>query len=80
MRAYYRLFAVLLAVIAMLFAAVNLILKRTSAEQEDHAYRVEISRLTRRIGAGEAQPDLTGCDYVTAVRAYDGSEKFFFFS
>ena len=77
MRAYYRLFAVLLAVIAMLFAAVNLILKRTSAEQEDHAYRVEISRLTRRIGAGEAQPDLTGCDYVTAVRAYDGSEKFF---
>lgn len=77
MRAYYRLFLCMLLLFALMIGSVNMLLSRRSRLAENHAYRVEISRLSKHIEAGETDPALSDCEYVTAVRAFDGSSKFF---
>ena len=66
----------ILLLFLVLFAVSNYIIGQMRNDTENHEYRVEISRLCRRIAAGE-EPDLHSCKYVIDVRAYDGSSSFY---
>ncbi|MCM1167603.1 MAG: HAMP domain-containing histidine kinase [Lachnospiraceae bacterium] len=68
MKAFNKIFAAIIAVLAILFAAANFIL---SADNSDggRPYRVEISRLARQIEA-DGKADLSGCEYVTNIERY----------
>ena len=76
MKAFYRMCVSILLLFLVLFAVSNYIIGQMRNDAENHEYRVEISRLCRRIAAGE-EPDLHSCKYVTDVRAYDGSSSFY---
>ena len=68
MKAFNRIFAAVMAVIAAVFAAANVILL-TDRSDDSRPYRVEISRLAQEIENGSI-PDLSACGYVTSVTAY----------
>ncbi len=75
MKAFNRIFAVVIAVIILLFAAANLILLSYDNES-GRPYRVEISRLVREIeSVGLENTDFENCKYVTGVERY--SESFY---
>lgn len=73
MKAFNRIFSVVVAVVILLFAAVNIIL---AADKTDggRPYRVEISRLVREIEAN-GFADISECVYVTNIERY--GEKFY---
>ncbi len=67
MKAFNRIFAAELLVLAVLFAAANIVLSEDSSG--GRPYRVEINRLVRQIEEyGHA--DLSGCEYVTNIERY----------
>ena len=69
MKSFDRIFAAIIALILLIFAAANAIL--LNKKDIDRPYRVEISRLSREIeenGFGEL--DLSACDYVTHIEQF----------
>lgn len=69
MRAFNRIFAAVILVLAVLCAAANIILSEDGLSPNGRPYRVEISRLARQIEEyGHA--DLSGCKYVTNIEKY----------
>ena len=82
MKAFDRLISIVILVFVLLAAAVNVYLiadqgKRSS--EEGRQYRVEISRLEGNLKSGTAAEDLdlSSCDYVTAVTAFEEGEQFY---
>lgn len=74
MKAFNRIFAAVLAAIAALFAAANLIC--AGRTESGRPWRVEISRLVREMEEhGFAADSLADCEYVTGIEAY--GESFF---
>lgn len=75
MKAFNRVFAVVIAIFAGLAAIVNIILLTDEAE-EGRPYRVEINRLAREIElSGLENVSLADCEYVTDIQKY--GEGFF---
>ncbi len=71
MKAFNRIFAIVLAVIILVFFAANVILLKDNADS-GRPYRVEISRLAREIENGSFDAaDLSDCEYVTGVIQYE---------
>lgn len=68
MKAFNKIFAAVIAVIVVVFAAANVILL-TDSSDSGRPYRVEISRLAHEIENGSA-PDVSACEYVTAIKEY----------
>lgn len=68
MKAFNRLFCVVLAVLIAVFVAANFILLNTD-ESDGRPYRVEISRLIREIESGRS-PSVSDCEYVTSITEY----------
>ncbi|MDE5577510.1 MAG: HAMP domain-containing histidine kinase [Oscillospiraceae bacterium] len=73
MKAFNKIFAAVIAVLAILFAAANIILTADVSES-GRPYRVEISRLARQIEAN-GHADISNCEYVTGIEKY--GEDFF---
>ncbi len=73
MKAFNRIFAVVIALIVAVFAAANVILLSDNTDS-GRPYRVEISRLVREMENGSA-PDISACEYVTSITEY--SEDFY---
>ncbi|MBQ8724518.1 MAG: HAMP domain-containing histidine kinase [Oscillospiraceae bacterium] len=70
MKAFNKIFAVVIALIIVLFAAANVILLSDTGDF-GRPYRVEISRLASEIEKnGYGSIDLTECEYVTSVSEY----------
>lgn len=65
MKAFNRIFAAVLVVMAAVFAVANILLISNNGDN-GRPYRVEISRLAREIENGTT-PDLSMCEYVTAI-------------
>ena len=75
MKAFHRIFAIVIAVLVILFAIANVVLL-TDNKDSGRPYRVEINRLAREIEANSfEQTDLTHCEYVTGVEKY--SDNFY---
>lgn len=75
MKSFNKIFAAVLAVIIILFVAINMILLTDNTDR-GRPYRVEISRLVREIeNNGFEIMDLANCEYVTGVTKY--SEDFY---
>lgn len=72
MKAFNRIFAAVILVLAVLWFAANLILSGDSLFPNGRPYRVEISRLARQIET-EGHADLSGCKYVTNIEKYGES-------
>lgn len=68
MKAFNRIFAVVLAVTAAVFVCANTALL-TDRDDGGRPYRVEIERLAQEIADG-GEPDASACEYVTAVTEY----------
>ena len=73
MKAFNRVFTVVVIAIILLFVVVNMIL---AADKTDGSrqYRVEISRLAREIETN-GSADISECEYVTNIERY--GEKFY---
>lgn len=70
MKAFNKIFAAVIALIIILFAAANVILLSDKGDT-GRPYRVEVSRLVREIEtSGYGSIDLTECEYVTSVSEY----------
>lgn len=74
MKAFHKLFAVMTAAIAILFAAANIILMADKTGSGGRPYRVEIRRLARQIKT-DGYADVSDCEYVTGIEKYN--ENFF---
>lgn len=74
MKAFNRIFAAVIGVLTVLFAAANMILAAQVDPGGGRPYRVEINRLTRQIEA-DGHADISGCEYVTNIERY--SENFY---
>ncbi|MEZ3453622.1 MAG: HAMP domain-containing histidine kinase [Oscillospiraceae bacterium] len=70
MKAFNRIFAAVILVLAVLCAAANIIL--SGDVSDGRPYRVEVSRLVRQIET-EGHVDLSGCKYVTNIEKYGES-------
>lgn len=68
MKAFNRIFVVVIAMIIAVFAAANAILL-TDSTDNGRPYRVEISRLVHEIENGST-PDISAREYVTAITEY----------
>ncbi|MCM1525150.1 MAG: HAMP domain-containing histidine kinase [Ruminococcus sp.] len=68
MKAFNKIFAAVIAALAILFAAANIILSADSSDS-GRPYRVEIIRLARQIET-DGQADLSDCEYVTNIERY----------
>lgn len=73
MKAFNRIFAVVITAIIAVFMIANVILLTDSIDS-GRPYLVEISRLAREMENGTA-PDLSACEYVTGVEEF--SEDFY---
>lgn len=75
MKAYNRMFTIVTVIVLALFVIVNgMVLTRKT--ESGRPYRVEISRLEKKIEqGGQASVNLAECEYVTAVVAYE--EEFY---
>lgn len=73
MKAFNEIFAAVILVPAILFAAANIILTADSSDS-GRPYRVEINRIARQIEA-DGHADLSECEYVTNIERY--SEDFY---
>lgn len=70
MKAFNRIFAVVIAAVIAVFAAANVILLKDSSDS-GRPYLVEISRLVREIEKDSFEINaLENCDYVTGVNKY----------
>lgn len=74
MKAFNRIFAAVIGVLTVLFAAANMILAAQVDPGGGRPYRVEINRLARQIEA-DGHANISGCGYVTNIERY--SEKFY---
>lgn len=74
MKAFHKLFAVMTAAIAILFAAANIILMADKTGSGGRPYRVETRRLARQIKT-DGYADVSDCEYVTGIEKYN--ENFF---
>lgn len=75
MKAYHRIFVIVIAVLVILFVTANVALL-TNNKDSGRPYRVEINRLAREIEANNPESiDLSQCDYVTNVEKY--SDNFY---
>lgn len=72
MKAFNRIFAAIIAVIILLFAAANIMLAANASE--GRPYRVEINRLANQIET-HGYADVSDCEYVTNIEKY--GENFF---
>lgn len=68
MKAFNKIFAAVIAVLAILFAAANIILSADSSDS-GRPYRVEINRLARQIEA-DGHADISDCEYVTNIERH----------
>lgn len=68
MKAFNRIFAAVIAVLALLFAAANIILA-ADVSSGGRPYRVEINRLALQIET-EGHADISDCEYVTNIERY----------
>ncbi len=73
MKAFNRIFTVVMAVIIVVITTANVIFL-TGDIESGRPYRVEISRLVHQIESGNL-PDISACEYVTAITEY--SENFY---
>lgn len=70
MRAFDKILVFVLAVIAVLFTAANILLLSNGDNVSGRPYRVEINRLALEMEkSGAANADLSGCKYVTHIEA-----------
>lgn len=74
MKSYNLILLVTLLLFALLITVSNLVISSDSSD-EFRLCRVEVERLCGDITEGR-QPDISGCSYVTAVTADDGSSAF----
>lgn len=72
MKTFNRIFAVVIIILTILFAAANIILSADGGSDGSKPYRVEISRLARQIEE-YGRADLSGCEYVTDIERYGES-------
>ena len=68
MKAFNKIFAAVIAVLIIMFAAANIILSADVSES-GRPYRVEINRLARQIEA-DGHADISDCEYVTNIERY----------
>ena len=68
MKAFNKIFAAVIWVLAILFAAANIILSADNPES-GRPYRVEIKRLARQIET-DGHADISECEYVTNIERY----------
>lgn len=73
MKAFNRIFCVVVVLIIAVFAAANLAMR---ADDSGRPYLVEVSRLVSEIERGGV-PDTSSCVYVTAVTEYGDDGKFY---
>ena len=77
MKAFNRITAAVVAAIAVIFAAANIILLADSSDS-GRPYFVEISRLTREIENGSRRiTDIADCEYVTGISVQGDTEDFY---
>lgn len=70
MKSFDRIFAAVIALILLIFAAANMFVLRENNDK-NRPYRVEINRLAREIeNKGIENVDLSSCDYVTHIERY----------
>ncbi len=70
MKSFDRIFAAVIALILVIFAAANALILWEN-NNAGRPYRVEINRLAREIEEnGFKEPDLSACDYVTHIERY----------
>ena len=68
MKAFNKIFAAVIFVLAILFAAANIILT-ADVSDSGRPYRVEINRLARQIET-DGYADISECEYVTNIERY----------
>ncbi|MBD5139486.1 MAG: HAMP domain-containing histidine kinase [Ruminococcus sp.] len=68
MKAFNKIFSAVILLLAILFAAANIILSADSSDS-GRPYRVEINRLARRIET-DGHADISDCEYVTNIERY----------
>lgn len=68
MKAFNKIFAAVILLSSILFAAANIILY-ADVSDSGRPYRVEINRLARQIEA-EGRADISDCEYVTNIERY----------
>ncbi len=71
MKSFYRIFAVVVLLIAIIFIGVNIALPKFDSNNSGRPYRVEINRIIRQIeDYGFDGIDISECKYVTGVAPY----------
>ncbi|MBQ8842600.1 MAG: HAMP domain-containing histidine kinase [Ruminiclostridium sp.] len=76
MKAFNRIFALVIAVIILIFIGSNILLLTKDTADTGRPYRVEISRLKQDIEKnGLKEIDLSECEYVTGIEKY--SDNFY---
>lgn len=76
MRAWRKIFALVTALTAVIFASANLLLHFLNSPENGRPHRVEINRLALQIEQnGPESADLSRCEFVYRIAAYD--ENFF---
>ena len=70
MKAFNKIFMAVIGVLAILFAAANIILLADSSGS-GRPYRIEINRLARQIES-DGYADISDCKYVTGIEEYGG--------
>ncbi len=77
MKAFNRIFAVVIILIIAVFAIANLIML-TNSNESGRPYRVEISRLVSEIEKNSLEiTDLANCEYVTGVLRFEDTDNFY---
>lgn len=77
MKAFNRIFAVVIILIIAVFAIANAILL-TNGDESGRPYRVEISRLVAEIEKDSLEiTDLANCEYVTGVLRFGDADNFY---
>ena len=72
MKAFNKIFAAVIGVLTVLFAAANILLAAEADSGGGRPYRVEINRLVRQIET-DGHADISGCEYVTNIERYGES-------
>ncbi len=68
MKAFNKIFAAVIGILTVLFAAANIIIA-SAGDSGGRPYRVEINRLVRQIET-DGHADVSGCEYVTNIEWY----------
>ena len=77
MKAFNRIFAVVIILIIAVFVIANVIML-TNGDESGRPYRVEISRLVAEIEKDSLEiPDLANCKYVTGVLRFEDTDNFY---